>query len=87
MATPLRSTHRRLEELIGCVTLWLFIFFGVVSPVTIVTLTPQAERAAREGQVAEAHLLGVTIRAEFTRFEAEFRQHPAVARLLVKREN
>ncbi len=53
----------------------------------VMTLAAQAERAAREGRVAEAHLLGATIRTEFARFEAEFRQHPVVARLLVKLEN
>ncbi len=44
MAAPLPGTHRRLEELIGRVTLWLLIFFGAISLVTIATLTPHANR-------------------------------------------
>ena len=53
----------------------------------VMTLAAQAESAAREGRVAEAHLLGAAIRTEFARFEAEFRQHPVVARLLASPGN
>ncbi len=53
--------------------------FGAVR---VTALAARAERAARDGALAEAQRLGAQIRLAYDQFEIRFRQHPAVAEVI-----